>query len=310
MSVDMAMLEAAATGQVEWLQVLIPQFGGEIDDVAYKLTNSAAEYGHSEVIKLVAEWWEYHAETGDEDFTTFDPLKRAVERGHDDIVEVLCKEMNPRFLLPRAAECCEVEVIKQIFRHHGRTQIWDELGDAMLVVGSNGKYEITKFLNESCGEELYRRTLDCPLTRAIECGQIELVKYLYTNGRKATSFEEAFSAAVSYRPSEVVDLLSSDGRCNAELINKGFVLAAGAGQLAIMKLLQLKRECDESTLAEAFKNAAGCGQLEVIEQLPSEGYQISSSTFEEAATVAGGGGHFSVLKLLDGKKMSWRLKSF
>ncbi|KUF84642.1 hypothetical protein AM587_10013413 [Phytophthora nicotianae] len=180
----------------------------------------------------------------------------------------------------------------------------------MLVVGSNGKYEITKFLNESCGEELYRRTLDCPLTRAIECGQIELVKYLYTNGRKATSFEEAFSAAVSYRPSEVVDLLSSDGRCNAELINKGFVLAAGAGQLAIMKLLQLKRECDESTLAEAFKNAAGCGQLEVIEQLPSEGYQISSSTFEEAATVAGGGGHFSVLKLLDGKKMSWRLKSF
>ncbi|ETK84489.1 hypothetical protein F441_10742 [Phytophthora nicotianae CJ01A1] len=166
----------------------------------------------------------------------------------------------------------------------------------MLVVGSNGKYEITKFLNESCGEELYRRTLDCPLTRAIECGQIELVKYLYTNGRKATSFEEAFSAAVSYRPSEVVDLLSSDGRCNAELINKGFVLAAGAGQLAIMKLLQLKRECDESTLAEAFKNAAGCGQLEVIEQLPSEGYQISSSTFEEAATVAGGGGHFSPRK--------------
>ncbi|ETI29721.1 hypothetical protein F443_23156 [Phytophthora nicotianae P1569] len=68
-----------------------------------------------------------------------------------------------------------------------------------------------------------------------------------------------------------------------------------------MKYLQQKHELDESVLMEAFKRAAGCGQTEVVEHLYSEKDQISTSAFEEAAIVAGGGGHLSVLKLLDGK---------
>ncbi|KAG3070579.1 hypothetical protein PI125_g22952 [Phytophthora idaei] len=43
--------------------------------------------------------------------------------------------------------------------------------------------------------------------------------------------------------------------------------------------------------------------MEVVVQFYSEGHQISYSTFEEAAIVAGGGGHLNVLMLLDGKKI-------
>ncbi|ETO73156.1 hypothetical protein F444_10879 [Phytophthora nicotianae P1976] len=94
-----------------------------------------------------------------------------------------------------------------------------------------------------------------------------------------------FSAAISYVPLEIVGLFCGDERCNTEMISKGFVVAADAGQLAIMKYLQQKHELDESVLMEAFKRAAGCGQIETAEQLYFEVDQILSSTFEEAAII-------------------------
>ncbi|ETN07952.1 hypothetical protein PPTG_12472 [Phytophthora nicotianae INRA-310] len=329
MSVDTAMLEAAATGEIEWLKILMPRFVGNIEDMVYKLTDLAATYGHTDVIRAVHTWWKSSGESGNIScarakliaadlgrleamkcllelyrIDTLDPLKRALDHGHHDIVEVICKEMDPELSLPWAAQHRELEAIKQIYHHRRDADMWEFLQAVMAAI-SSGNFEIVKFLNETCGEDLYQRGTNhkdcCPLTRAIECGHVELVKYLYANGYKATSFEIAFSAAVSYGPLELVELFCGDERCSAASINQGFVVAAGAGQLANMKCLQLKQEFDDSMLAEAFKRAAGCGQTEVVEHLYSERDQISTSAFEEAAIVAGGGGHLSVLKLLDGK---------
>ncbi|KAG3074681.1 hypothetical protein PI125_g21919 [Phytophthora idaei] len=212
MSVDMAMLEAAATGQVEWLNRLISRFGGKIEDMVCKLTELAAAHAHSEVIRSVYKWWKSSGESGDiscaraQSITaadghletlkcllslykidTLDPLKQALKHGNNDVVKGICEEMDPELSLPWAAERCELEAIKQIYyhHHHNYTDMWDFL-QAMLAAIATGNLEIVKFLNETCGEELdgwgISDNYTCPLARAIECGQVEFVKYLYTNG--------------------------------------------------------------------------------------------------------------------------------
>ncbi|KAF4030397.1 hypothetical protein GN244_ATG17817 [Phytophthora infestans] len=282
----MAMLEAAATGQAEWLKRLLPRFVGQKEDMVFRLTDLAATYDHTGVIRVVYKWWKSSGERGAIRCARAKSI--AAAKGHLETVKCLLDPYGVDTFVPH----------QQALKH-----VHSDMVEAMNAAISSGKFAIIKYLNETCKEELYQEGTNhkCSfhLTKAIECRQVDIVEYLFSNGYKATVFEFAFSAAVSYGPFEVVDLLCSKERCSPKAIHKGFVVAAKAGQLAIMKYLRTKREFDE---AAAFQHAAGCGQAEVVQQLYSEGFQISSTTLEEAAMVAGGGGHLEVLKLLYGKR--------
>ncbi|KAG2902809.1 hypothetical protein PC116_g19226 [Phytophthora cactorum] len=120
MSVDMAILEAAATGQIERLNRLMPRFGGSKEDLGCKLTELAAAHARSEMIRVVYKGWKSSGESGGMScaralsitavnghlevmkcllgrygIDTLDPLKQALNHGHNDIVEVICEEMDP-----------------------------------------------------------------------------------------------------------------------------------------------------------------------------------------------------------------------
>ncbi|ETM52457.1 hypothetical protein L914_03925 [Phytophthora nicotianae] len=72
------------------------------------------------------------------------------------IVKVICEKTNPELSLPWAIERCKLEVVKQMHHHHRHgAGMWEFL-QAMIAAISSGKFEMVKFLNETCGEELYR----------------------------------------------------------------------------------------------------------------------------------------------------------
>ncbi|OWZ14775.1 hypothetical protein PHMEG_00011689 [Phytophthora megakarya] len=277
MPLDVAMMEAAATAE-------ITAASGCLEATKYLLSR----YG----------------------IDTFDPLKQALKHGHYNIVKEICETMDAEMLLGWAVDHCEFEVVKQIYymyQHRSETAAW-ELYEIMISAIRMGNFDIVKFLNEYCDGELHDNGLKelegFPLTRAIECGRIQIAKYLYRSKGCATLsiFESAYSSAAGLGSMELVKLFCRDKRCSTSLISRSFVVAAGGGQLAVMKYLQLHRDYDASILSDAFKQAAGCGQTEVVQQLYLDGYQPSLSTFDEAAIVAGGGGHLNIVKLLDGKE--------
>lgn len=111
----MAMLEAAATGQAEWLKRLLPRFVGQKEDMVFRLTDLAATYDHTGVIRVVYKWWKSSGERGaircaraksiaaakghletvkclldPYGVDTFVPHQQALKHVHSDMVEVIC----------------------------------------------------------------------------------------------------------------------------------------------------------------------------------------------------------------------------
>ncbi|ETN13074.1 hypothetical protein PPTG_08009 [Phytophthora nicotianae INRA-310] len=60
MSVEDAAVEAAATNQLTWLQILLPLVSDKVKDQAgCDTTDIAAAHGHCEAIKLIYRWGDF-----------------------------------------------------------------------------------------------------------------------------------------------------------------------------------------------------------------------------------------------------------
>lgn len=169
-----------------------------------------------------------------------EPLKLALGNGHHGIVRLLCEAIECGDSLVWAAENGRLEAIKPIHEYHEDEET-PYFYEAVLTAVSAGNLPIVQFVNSQFGEELYglyggRAVGGCPLTRAIEDGKAEIAKYLVeNNGYNASMFEMAFSAAATYGPLKIVELMQSDERSDASLRKKGFGLAAGGGLSEVME---------------------------------------------------------------------------
>lgn len=118
-----AVMEAAATGQIDWIKDLFPRVKGQVDVVARKVTDLAATFGHSNVILATYKWRKATSNTawvaadyaqskaaagGHFDalerlaslygVSSLEPLKLAVDRGYREIVRLLCEKMESEII--------------------------------------------------------------------------------------------------------------------------------------------------------------------------------------------------------------------
>ncbi|KAG3141385.1 hypothetical protein PI124_g19256 [Phytophthora idaei] len=153
----------------------------------------------------------------------------------------------------------------------------------MLMAARNGRFEIVKFLNEKCGEEFSERMkrrakkkgedeedevfrIDCPLASAVNVGQLDTAKYLYTNHCYRPSYLKVVLTRLASKVSlELVELFYDDGRYDLPLTGTAFEFAAGSGQVEVMKFFHSKEELFyASFLDDAFLMAASFGKLESV----------------------------------------------
>ncbi|KAG7381399.1 hypothetical protein PHYPSEUDO_006057 [Phytophthora pseudosyringae] len=311
-----AVHEAAATGQLEWLQKLLPRIEEDKDDVACNAINTAAAHGHGAIVKFAYKWWKESVPHSLNDCNR--ALMKAVDGGHEDAVKCLLEPLytsDPRsskghrniycrylFDIGEALSLAEkkgmhniVEVICQNVLEREDTYGW---------AAQNGNLEaFTTIMRHHGGVEAQYK----PMLLAIRHGHLDIVTLVFEKcGAEILNHGRGelcpLVAAMKRSTQQVVDYLYS---WFADYAPAGFsygpaiCAAAESGLCEVVKLMYDEQTIGNSTLQKAFVGAAGKGHVGILEFLQSEEH-FENELIDQAFVAASGGNQLHAVKYLCG----------
>ncbi|KAE9000242.1 hypothetical protein PR001_g16960 [Phytophthora rubi] len=283
-----------------------------MNETAQKLTEIAATHGHSDAIVAVYKWWDcldsrqkrrvgcgraHFLALENGHFEAFvglqalynkmdmsEGLNAALENGHQRVVDTICKNLPYSKSLAWAAQFGRLEVIRIVMGQEGfDTHRWRKsLYKAMAMAADFGHFEIVKFLNETCGGELFQEDKD---------GSEEGEK----NGTDDNGGD------VDEEQEERED--GEDDSDDAEEVHDSHCPLACAikkGRMEMVKYLYANNGYRASSLEMVSVGAASDGPLEVVKLLDDDGVYAGAScaAFEFAA----GGGQVEIMKFFQAKE--------
>ncbi|EGZ22155.1 hypothetical protein PHYSODRAFT_330004 [Phytophthora sojae] len=242
MTMEEAIMEAARTGDVQWLEKLVEDDCYNVWDAAVVGAkngdiDAAAEHGHCGVIDLacpVERLDPYKQPPGSLAKHRSDTLSAAVVNGHAHVVDLL---LDP-------------------YEYH-----WDigkALDDAIRVDNKPLMERLYRAYPEFVQGDWYERNAPASmLGEAAQEGHLNAVKYLIERGHDSLEDENrAFIRAARGNCVETMALFRDRGRISVETLNKAFILAAYFGSTEAVMFLHEKESISPESIAAGFELAA------------------------------------------------------
>lgn len=277
-SVEMsAIADAARNGQLDMIKWALANLSLEGDERYPSAMDSAATWGHLNVVKYLHENWSRQCST--------DAMNYAAYGGHFEVVRWLHehrREGCTTLAMDLAALAGHIEIVKWLHDHRseGCTP------RAMDAAAANGHLELVQWLHENRTEGCTTGAMD----GAAASNHLELLQWLHEN-RSEGCTTRAMDQAAANGHLTVVQWLHdhrSEG-CTTRAIDE----AASNGHLAVVEWLY--KHQSQACTSRSMIGAASNGHLAVVKWLHWKGVQVSA---DDAVRNAAQFGHLNVVRWL------------
>ncbi|ETK92899.1 hypothetical protein L915_03846 [Phytophthora nicotianae] len=322
MSVEDAAVEAAATNQLTWLQILLPLVSDKVKDQAgCDTTDIAAAHGHCEAIKLIYRWWVQPARYSKPTQLCTRALANAVSGGHLQTVETLLGQWGDffdgerstfenAFTIPRPCHDFDIlealelavknkndKIIRVICEKSGLP------GEILRWAAKNNNLDVLRIMDPI--EVDYREDLYRAMLIAVERGFLKIVKFLTAqcgedkleNVTGEYGFFCPLVTAIEHGRREIIEFLDAWNMHLGESLVPVFCAAAAFGPLDLVQMFYDREKFDSPALNRAFASAAGKNQLEIMAYLQTK-QKFGRAAIDKALNSAARGGHLDAVRRL------------
>lgn len=296
MSPGEAAVHAARTGQVLWLEKLLPRIQSNKVEIAQDLIETGATNGDCRVIDMAYNW-----QTRPYQFVgqrKYVPIMLAVRGGHLDAVKCLeprCWDVTDALHL--ALETKQEEMVRVLYRKANRTEfhlgaqmgylemvelLYSKMNSlfvykALASAASFGRLNVVKFLFERHGWREFAG-LKClmytsPIRVAAQRGHLEIVKFLFDRGgfMGRSELKDALRVSAVRGHLEVLQFLFENGVTTRAVLTCAYLDVASNGRLDVMKVLFRMGAWHPRLLETALVRAAACHEPKVVKFLLDHG---------------------------------------
>lgn len=269
-----AAVAASANGQLDVVKFLLPLIRTYREKAAHEIMEAAAARGHCDIIEAAYKW-EFGNREGFHSTSYWyqqpkDPsgaLSNAITGGHIDAVEYLlaCYNWDIVNAIDQALSENQQAIAELIL---SESSSMDTLRWAVKYDNLN----VVEFIHDDCdSKDVYDET-----AAAAAYGNLAMVKFfLEKNPRLLIDFydpdDDPFVEAASRGHQEIVEFLYNKECISSESIREAFMSAARCGYQEIVELLYNEECIPSESIREAFTSATESGYQEVVEFLSNKG---------------------------------------